>query len=109
MRKVVYTAITGHYDSLKRPAAIESDIDYIVYTDDPDMRLPEPWQRRTITVSHRNPRITARLYKILPHRYFRDYTHSLWIDGSYEVTAPLSGLMDELAASNFAAQAHPVR
>ena len=109
-RKVIYTAVTGNDDRLRPPAAVDPDIDYIAYTDAPAGSLPPPWQHRPIAVQTRNPRVTARWYKLLPHRHLPEYELSFWLDANYEIAGSFAALFDELAGSALLAiRAHPER
>lgn len=109
-RKIVYTALTAGYDRLLPPAIVDPDIDYLVYTDAPPAEIPPPWRARPIDVAQRNPRVTARWYKILPHRHLPPARHSLWIDANYEIVGSLSALFDRLAATaKIGLAAHPER
>jgi hypothetical protein len=108
-RRVIFTAVTGDHDTLKPPAVVERDIDYVAYTDTPGTKFPEPW--RTVRIWHtgRNPRVTARWHKILPHVHLHQYDCSFWIDANYEVVGPFSALFDELAETSLATHRHPER
>jgi hypothetical protein len=109
-RKIVYTALTAGYDRLLPPAIVDPDIDYLVYTDAPPEEIPPPWQARPIHIELRNPRVTSRWYKILPHRHLPRGGHSLWIDANYEIVGSLSALFDRLAATTKIGMArHPER
>jgi len=108
--KVVYTAITAWYDTLKPPAVIDGDLDYVVFTDDPHLPAVPPWRPVRIDAGQRNPRVTSRWYKLLPHLHLGEYATSLWIDGAFEIIASLSSLMDRLAAGGGIAMfRHPER
>jgi len=96
--KVVYTAITAWYDTLRAPAVIDADLDYVVFTDDPHLPAVPPWRPVRIETVKRNPRITSRWYKCLPHLHLGEYASSLWIDGAFEIVASLSPFIDRLAA-----------
>jgi len=109
-QKVIYTALTAGHDLIRPPAIVEPDIDYIAYTDAPESELPPPWRHRPVAALGRNPRVTARWYKILPHRHLPEYHFSFWIDANYEIIGPFSPLFDRLAASTIlATQPHPIR
>jgi hypothetical protein len=95
--KVVYTAITAWYDRLKPPAVIDEDLDYVVFTDDPHLTPVPPWRPVFIESGKRNPRVTARWYKLLPHLHLGEYVSSLWIDGAFEIIGSLAPLIDEFA------------
>ena len=85
-RIVIYTAIFGEYDDLKDPEYIDQNIDYICYTDNPDLKS-NIWEMRCVTktLNGVSSRRAAKIYKILPHMYFCDYDISVWIDGSAKI------------------------
>jgi hypothetical protein len=107
---VVYTVVANGYDGLKPPAVIDAEIDYLVFTDDRDLALADPWQAIVVKRSDRNPRVMSRRYKMMPHRYLERYEQSLWIDATLETVRPLSPLLEELAAAGpLALFRHPDR
>lgn len=89
-KMVVYTAIFGGYDHLKDPEFVDKNIDYVCYTDNPDLKsniweviyVPEPLVKDS-------PRRSAKIYKILPHEYFPEYDVSVWVDGTATVRGDL--------------------
>jgi len=89
---VVYTAIFGDRDRLHDPKYINSDFDYVCFADRP--LRSKVWDVRVVSPIHENPVRAAKIYKILPHKYFQDYNYSLWIDGNVVVTADVRMLID---------------
>lgn len=87
-RIAVYTAITGDYDTLKNPEVISKDVDYICYTDNPNLKS-DVWDVRLMDNDITNSAYKIRLYKILPHRFLSEYDISIWIDGSYLIKSDL--------------------
>jgi len=110
---VVYTAFTGHYDSLTlQPEAATRGADLVAFVDG---ETPDPktiWRCRRIDPAFDDPVLNAKIYKILPHRFFPDKAHSLWMDGnvvinfSFQVERLLS---DYLADHDLAAFRHSRR
>ena len=86
---VVYTAITGDYDSLKRqPRSATEGADFVAFLDAP---RPSPtWRVREIHTGFQDAARNAKIHKILPHRYFPQARYSLWIDGSVTIRFPYS-------------------
>lgn len=80
----VYTAIYWNQDILKRQLPQSMDVDYICYTDNPDIEC-EPWARsqRKIIVEqpfkHLHPRMQAKRYRTHPE-YNGDYRYNIRID-----------------------------
>jgi hypothetical protein len=93
--RVVYTVVTANYDVLKSPRIVDADVDYIAYTDIPDHPPVGPWRFVLIeNCNQRNPRVTSRWYKLLPHRHLADYGRSLWVDASFELVGSVSDFID---------------
>lgn len=83
---VIYTAIIGEYDRLIEPKYIDQNCDYICFTDNKNL-TSNIWKIRVIDESEKEKEETktARKYKILPHRYLKEYKYSVWIDGNFEI------------------------
>jgi len=86
---VVYTAVTGVYDEPIIPSYVNEDFDYICFTDNPHLKS-DFWQIKHIKDSKYDPVRTARMYKILPHKYLSEYEYSLWIDTNFEITGDIT-------------------
>jgi GT2 family glycosyltransferase len=91
---VVYTAITGGYDTLReqRPSARNS-VKFIAFTDEP--HESKTWEVREAHKEFSDPNRNAKIHKVLPHLYFPDHAYSLWIDGSVGIQFPFG--VDRLA------------
>lgn len=86
---VVYSAITGGYDEVKEPQYINPELDYIMFTDNPNVKSVH-WDVRLVD----NPdgldsTRLARRIKILGHEYLKGYDYSIWVDGKLEIMADL--------------------
>jgi hypothetical protein len=80
-RIVVYTAITQGYDTLKSPPDLwQKKADFVAFLD--DVQPCQGWEIRQIKKEFEDPCRNAKIYKMLPHRYFPESQYSLWIDGS---------------------------
>lgn len=86
--RVVYTAVFGGYDKVEEPCQLEEGIDYVCFTDDENFRS-DKWQPIYVPFTYRDPRRTAKIFKILPHLFFPHQEASLWIDGSCVVIGSL--------------------
>lgn len=78
--KVVYTAIFGGKDNLIEPKFVPKDFDFVCFTDS-DFKS-NVWQIRKMEPTHNDPVRSAKIFKILPHRYLPEYEYSIWIDGN---------------------------
>ena len=84
-RIVVYTCITGGYDSLSAPKKTPG-VDYICFTDNENM-VANGWELRPMPddVKDLSPIKQQRMVKVLAHKYLPDYDISIWVDGSVDV------------------------
>ena len=82
---VVYTCITGGYDSIKEPSVVTPGVDYVCFTDNPEMKS-KTWKIRPIPqelLSYSKVK-QQRGVKILAHRYLPEYDISVWVDGNVD-------------------------
>lgn len=85
-KKVIYTCITGDYETLMEPTVINEDFDYICFTDN-IMLKSHIWEIRLIPeeLQFLNKVKQQRCIKICPHKYLPEYDLSIWIDGSVDI------------------------
>lgn len=91
---VIYTAITGKYDSLPTHNVYNTkDYDYVCFTTiDNIMNIKAPWKAIAIEpllhiIPMNNDQVKiARWFKTHPHLFFRNYKLSIWIDGNIKFT-----------------------
>ncbi len=100
MRICIYTAIYGGYDNLKPQPTQGVPTDFVCFTDS-DLETLAPWTViRDMRHPDLHPRLRAKWHKTHPHSMFRDlpplkawrwlfkrYTHTIWIDGSIQLTS----------------------
>lgn len=81
-KKVVYTSVFGNYDDVVEP------------------KLPEGWdwkcfsEQNSLPIYEDNMR-NAKRYKILPHRFLKEYEISIYIDGNYIIKRDVNELVDK--------------
>lgn len=87
-RLTVYTVLVGTKEALHDPlvelpadAATDLDIDYVCFTDNPELRS-HVWRCLPIGERHLPPEKLSRRPKALPHLYLPDVEHSLYIDNT---------------------------
>lgn len=80
-RTVVYTAIFGGKDVLHEPAYVPDGCDFVCFTDTP--MESSVWDVRVVEPTSDDPVRSAKVYKVLPHRFLSEYEQSLWIDGNF--------------------------
>jgi hypothetical protein len=91
---VIYTAISGNYDSLKEPKIVSDKCDYVCFTDKP--LKSKVWQLRKFDETLSDNTRTSRRVKILPHKYFSEYKYSVWIDANIVIKRDIISLIYNL-------------
>ena len=84
-KKVIYTCISGNYDTLKEPTYINYDYDHICFTD--QNFKSDIWEIRKIpeSLSYLSQVKRQRCIKINAHKFLPDYETSIWVDGNVEI------------------------
>ena len=91
-RIVVFTAVTGGYDSLRDPKHVLTNCDYIAFSDRPlDCKV---WQVFPFNYHEEDVVRTARFVKLHPHVYFPDHTISIWIDANISLEGDSQPFID---------------
>ena len=80
----IYTAFTGDYDTLKEPEVIDENCDYICFTDNPNLKS-DIWKIIQMDETTLDNNRKAKQYKLLPHKYLKDYKYSFWLDGTFRI------------------------
>ncbi|MCR5503239.1 MAG: DUF616 domain-containing protein [Lachnospiraceae bacterium] len=87
---VVYSVITGGYDEVSEAEFKNPALDYILYTDNPELRS-DTWEVRFLDNPDGLDRVRlARQVKILTHRYLPEYDYSIYIDGKLKMKTDLT-------------------
>ena len=85
---VVYTCITGNYDSLREVKILNPSIDYICFTDNANL-TSKTWKIFPIPESLQASKLSdvkkQRLIKVFPNKWLKEYDRSLWIDSNIEL------------------------
>jgi hypothetical protein len=93
MKVAIYTSIFGAYDELIDDQFTSPSIDYICFS---DMEYSSKiWRVIKSTPIYDDSNRNAKKYKILPHRYLKDYDVSIWIDGNVKVINDPTKLIDK--------------
>jgi hypothetical protein len=101
---ILYTAIFGGSDSLKRAPAGPDRC--VCFTDDPAI-FGQGWE--IVRPSHYSSgRRAARILKLTPDDLFPDASASIWVDGSIEIR-DFTALIADAAGADIACLAHPDR
>lgn len=101
MKKVIYTCITGEYDSIKEPRKITEGWDYICFTNNPKL-TSENWKIVLLEddLGLDNTRL-ARRVKLLPHAYVGEYDLSIWCDANLTVGCNLDSFVKQVLPEGF--------
>ena len=114
-KTIIYTVITGNYDTIKQPRVIEEGVEYVLFTNNPEIKdggvwkvvqIPsEEWTGRT---ARENDILLSRKVKMLPHEYLPDVAEwSIYIDADMVIKRPLTELLNNLHSKTlFAAFRH---
>lgn len=111
MKKIaVYTCITDGYDYLSTPSAIDSRLDYYIFTDAKEV-APAPWRNMKVNLPHLNAKDQNRYIKMHAHEYFPDYDMTIYLDGSIKIVGDLFPLISrtEMLPELVFAYSHPQR
>jgi hypothetical protein len=98
--KVIYTTIFGEYDTLIDPHFIDKGWDYICFTDNKNLSS-NVWEIRKCTPYYTDLTRSAKRYKILPHRFLKEYEYSIFIDGNMTVRGYVDQLLNGYNVSFF--------
>lgn len=103
---VIYTAIFGNKDELCEPSLTLPGIDLICFTDNLYLKS-ETWKVIYKNPTNKDPVRSAKVYKILPHRYLSNYKISIWVDGNFLIRGNVSKLIKKyLSTANIAVFDH---
>ena len=86
MRRVVYTCLFGHSELFNDFEYERDGIDFICFTDDPELRS-DFWKIELLPRKALDPARAAKKIKSLPHIYLAQYDHSLYIDNTVRLKA----------------------
>lgn len=85
---VIYTAITGNYDTIKEPVFTDGRTTYVCFTDNPDLKSAI-WNIEYIQDERLDAMHLAKKVKLFPNLYFREFETSIWVDGSLKILKDL--------------------
>jgi GT2 family glycosyltransferase len=106
---VIYSAISGDYDELKRPEYVSEGCDYVCFS---DKRIGNHhnWQIRPFDYYNADPTRTARYVKLHPHVYFPDYEWSIWVDANLLIVGDVADFISGMPLNcHVATFKHPDR
>ena len=99
-RLAVYTVLMGDYDDLKTPNVIDDNCDYYCITNNSELKSDF---YKIIYVKNKfkldNNRF-SRYPKILPHKYFKKYDRSLYVDANFLINISVNEFINNFSKGN---------
>lgn len=87
-RRVVYTCLFGYSEPfLDHKYSVGGRMDFICFTDDKSL-ASRNWQIKYIDSAEVGPVKTAKMVKLMPHRFLGEYGCSLYIDNTVKLKSP---------------------
>jgi hypothetical protein len=108
-RVAVYTAIYGGYDTLQEQPEMPG-VDLVCFTDDPELRSPQ-WRVVHARPRHVDPRMSAKWFKMHPHRVLPRHRCTVWVDGSVQILGAdfAEVVLEAMSPDGLALFRHPAR
>lgn len=104
--KIVYTIILNDYDYIKDPLIIHPDWEYILITDNPNLKS-DYWRIHVIDEKDKYELLQREL-KICPHKFFNEYNHIFYVDGSVHIQAFDPESLVENTKADLICKWHPI-
>ena len=109
-KKVIYTSVFGCSEEnnyhLHSPDIDLKGYDFVCFTDNPNFKS-DVWDIRIVDKLYDDGARSAKRYKLLPHRFLKEYDVSIWIDIEVKITKDINDLVDGyLSKSNLAILNH---
>lgn len=112
-RVAIYTCIIGNYDELHEPVFVPDNCDFYVIT---DIEVPADshWQRITVDNIEGAQGIGGakeinRWCKMNPHKIFKDYQYTIYVDGNYRIITDLTEYINRISEYGISFFAHGAR
>lgn len=107
----IYTSLFGNYDDLPLVQTdIPTGIDLIAFTDQQRLDVDSRWKQIICPANSTSDNLSAKEYKILPHKYLKEYSYSLFVDANTVFTGNIEQLILMLLDSGkFTMWRHPLR
>ena len=109
-KKVIYTSVFGCSEEnnyhLHSPDIDLKGYDFVCFTDNPNFKS-DVWDIRIVDKLYDDGARSAKRYKLLPHRFLKEYDVSIWIDIEVKITKDINDLVNGyLSKSNLAILNH---
>lgn len=103
----IYTSIFGGKDTLREQIKFEN-VDYFCFTDNKDLKS-DTFQIKYYPATSSDPVRSAKIFKMLPHIFLKDYEYTIWIDGNIILSPQFMELFKYLEQGDIALFKHPHR
>lgn len=104
----IYTTLFGGIDKLPPILVKEPGVDYICFTDHEE--IADGWERRPCEPAYASLNLSAKIYKVLPHRFLAEYDYSMFVDANTVIAGRMKDFIGSyLIDRDFAMWAHPER
>lgn len=93
---VIYTALFGSFESIPPTLPPSNNMWHTVIFTDQNLQIDaKDYQVVQTSYKSKNPRLSAKFFKICPHVIFPEYTYSLYIDANCILKPEISDLMQQ--------------
>ena len=110
-RCVIYTCVTGNYESIPKLSKTSSNFDYVCYTD--QNVADAVWDIRPIPekLSKLSNSLKNRYIKLHPQEFFKEYELSIYIDGNVDIVGDVNEYIKKECTEGYVlfAGKHPAR
>lgn len=91
---LIYTAVFGNYDIITEPKYVDENCEYICFTDNLNLQS-KVWKIIYVKGKYDSKNRSAKIYKILPHKFISGYDWTIWVDGNYILKGSMRRLLEE--------------
>ena len=91
----IYTCITGDYDNVIEPMYCNSNVDYILFTNNKKLKS-DKWQVKYIDNKGFDNVLLNRYVKMHPSEYLDKYDYSIYVDGNIKIYVDISCYVEKL-------------
>lgn len=107
-KNVVYTCMFGYSEHFGNFDYSDPDVDYICFTDDPDLKS-DIWRFVLVNCPALDPARLAKRYKHLPHLFLPEYERSIYIDNTIQLKVTPSSIFERFKNDQMVMLRHPER
>lgn len=88
---VIYSCVSGNYDTFNSPIFVNKDVDYVLFVDDENVTNDSCWKLKKIPdkLKSYSSALKNRYIKMHPNELFPEYDYSIYIDGNVIITGDI--------------------